>query len=76
MTPGRGKGVPWPGGARVFERMYTRLGCRGRPPHFVIEIYPYASLVNTIRLREDIARVRLSDLLGGAPLAVLEAAAG
>jgi hypothetical protein len=55
--------------------MYTRVGCQGRPPHFVVEIYPYANLVNTIRLREDIAHARLSDLLCTAPLAVLEAAA-
>ncbi len=64
-----------PGGARLFHRMYTRLGCQGRPPHFVVEFYPYANLVNTIRLREDAAHVRLSDLLRRAPLAVLEAAA-
>jgi len=55
--------------------MYTRLGCRGRPPHFVVEFYPYANLMHTIRLREDVAYVRLSDLLRAAPLAVLEAAA-
>jgi len=55
--------------------MYTRLGCRGRPPHFVVEFYPYASLVNTIRLREDAMHVRFSDLLRAAPLSVLEAAA-
>ncbi len=64
-----------PGGARVFHRMYTRLGCQGRPPHFVVEYYPYANLVNTIRLREDTAYARLSDLLRTAPLPVLEAAA-
>ena len=64
-----------PGGARLFHRMYTRLGCQGRPPHFLVEFYPYANLVNTIRLREDAAFVRLSDLLRAAPLAVLEAAA-
>jgi Protein of unknown function DUF45 len=76
VTLGRGKGAPLPGAASIFHRMHTRLGCQGRPPHFVVEIYPYANLVNTIRLREDIAHVRLSDLLGRAPLAVLEAAAG
>jgi hypothetical protein len=64
-----------PGGARVFQRMYTRLGCQGRPPHFVVEFYPYANLMHTIRLREDSAHVRLSDLLRAAPLDVLEAAA-
>jgi hypothetical protein len=55
--------------------MYTRLGCQGRPPHFVVELYPYANLTHTIRLREESADVRLSDLLRGAPLPVLEAVA-
>lgn len=63
------------GGAQVFHRMYTRLGCKGRPPHFVVEFYPYSNLVHTIRLREDSAFVRLSDILRGAPLSVMEAAA-
>ena len=64
-----------PGGARLFHRMYTRLGCQGRPPHFIVEFFPYANLVNTIRLRDDAAYVRLSDILRGAPLGVMEAAA-
>ncbi|HEX2711052.1 MAG TPA: hypothetical protein VHM88_02355 [Candidatus Acidoferrales bacterium] len=67
--------VMLPGGARLFQRMYTRLGCQGRPPHFVVEFFPYASLMHTVRLREDVAYVRLSDVLHRAPLAVLEAAA-
>jgi hypothetical protein len=64
-----------PGGIRVFQRMYTRLGCLGRPPHFVVEFHPYADLTLTIRLRDDTAYVRLSDLLHEAPLRVLESAA-
>ena len=55
--------------------MHARLGCAGRPPHFDVEFYPYASLSHTIRLRGDSAFVRLSDLLRDAPLAVLEATA-
>jgi hypothetical protein len=56
--------------------MYTRLGCHGRPPHFVVEYYPYANLMHSIRLRgEETALVRVSDLLRNAPLGVLEAAA-
>jgi hypothetical protein len=66
---------PVPGGARLFLRLYTRLGCPGRPPQFTVEFYPYANLMHTIRLREEIAYVRLSDVLRGAPLAVFEAAA-
>jgi hypothetical protein len=64
-----------PGGERVFQRIYTRLGCEGRPPHFVVEYHPYADLTHTIRLREDTAYVRLSDVLRSAPRAVIEAAA-
>jgi len=64
-----------PGGAALFQRVYTRLGCEGRPPRFRVEFYPYSSLVLTIRRREDAVYVRFSDLLQRAPLSVLEAAA-
>jgi len=64
-----------PGGAAMFQRVYTRLGCEGRPPRFRVEFYPYSSLVLTIRRREDAVYVRFSDLLQRAPLGVLEAAA-
>jgi hypothetical protein len=64
-----------PGGAALFQRVLTRLGCDGRPPRFRVEFYPYASLVLTIRRREDIVYVRFSDLLQRAPLPVLEGAA-
>jgi hypothetical protein len=64
-----------PGGAPLFQRVFTRLGCDGRPPRFRVEYYPYASLVLTIRRREDAVYVRFSDLLQRAPLEVLEGAA-
>ena len=64
-----------PGGEQLFQRIYTRLGCEGRPPRFVVEYHPYVDLTHTIRLREDTAHVRLSDALTHAPLTVLEAAA-
>lgn len=64
-----------PGGERIFHRIYTRLGCEGRPPHFVVEYHPYTDLTHTIRLREDTAHVRLSDILRDAPRSVVEAAA-
>jgi SprT-like family protein len=66
---------PVPGGAMLFQRMYTRLDCNGRPPHFHVEFFPYANLAHSIRLRHDTAHVRLSDLLQNAPLEVLESAA-
>jgi Protein of unknown function DUF45 len=64
-----------PGGASLFLRMFTRLGCQGRPPRFRVDFYPYSSLVLTIRHREEVIFVRFSDLLRRAPLAVLEGAA-
>jgi len=64
-----------PGGAPLFQRVYTRLGCDGRPPRFRVEFYPYSSLVLTIRRREEVVFVRFSDLLRRAPLPVLEGAA-
>jgi predicted metal-dependent hydrolase len=64
-----------PGGERIFHRIYTRLGCVGRPPHFIVEYHPYTDLTHTIRLREDTAHVRLSDVLRDAPASVVEAAA-
>jgi hypothetical protein len=65
----------FPGGERIFQRIFTRLGCQGRPPHFQVELYPYANLAHTMRLRNDVARVRLSDILCDAPVPVVEAAA-
>ena len=64
-----------PGGETLFQRIFTRLNCEGRPPRFKVEFYPYSSLVLTIRRREDVVYVRFSDLLHRAPLTVLEAAA-
>src|SRR6202049_1973897 len=64
-----------PGGSALFQRVFTRLGCNGRPPRFRVEFYPYSSLVLTIRRREEIVYVRFSDLLLRAPRQVLEGAA-
>lgn len=59
----------------LFQRMYTRLNCEGRPPQFTVEFYPYANLSHSIRLRQDTAFVRLSDVLENSPPEILEAAA-
>jgi hypothetical protein len=64
-----------PGGDRIFQRIFTRLGCHGRPPQFQVELYPYANLSHTLRLRQDVAYARLSDILQEAPVLVIEAAA-
>jgi predicted metal-dependent hydrolase len=75
MKSNRHKTSLVPGGSPLFQRMFTRLGCDGRPPRFRVEFYPYSSLVLTIRRREDVVCVRFSDLLRRAPLSVLEGAA-
>ena len=75
MSPKRRNATRVPGGEALFQRMFTRVGCDGRPPHFHVEFYPYSSLVLTIRRREDIYHVRFSDLLRRAPMEVLEGAA-
>jgi len=64
-----------PGGEALMQRVFTRLGCEGRPPHFHVEFYPYSSLTLTIRRRGDTMFVRFSDLLRRAPREVQEGAA-
>jgi hypothetical protein len=64
-----------PGGSALFQRIFTRLGCNGRPPRFRVEFYPYSTLMLTIRRREEAMCVRFSDLLQRAPLPVLEGGA-
>jgi hypothetical protein len=75
MRRSRSKKFLVPGGGPLFQRMFTRLGCDGRPPRFRVEYYEYSSLVLTIRRREEVVYVRFSDLLRRAPRAVLEGAA-
>ncbi|MGH9715793.1 MAG: SprT-like domain-containing protein [Candidatus Acidiferrales bacterium] len=75
MRKSLGHGRRVPGGDRIFQRIYTRLGCEGRPPQFFVDFHPYAGLTHTIRLRGDTAHVRLSDVLRCAPTTVIESAA-
>jgi predicted metal-dependent hydrolase len=44
-------------------------------PEFRAEFYPFANVNNTIRLRQAVIHVRISDLLEGAPESVIEAIA-
>ena len=64
----------FPGGSTIFQRMFTRLGCEGRPPRFQVEFYAYTNLVLTIRRREEAIYVRFSDLMRQCSLPVLEGA--
>ena len=59
----------------TFEHMYRELRPRAPAPAFDVRFFRFANLNHTIRLRQGTARVRLSDLLEGAPPSVLEAIA-
>jgi hypothetical protein len=75
LIPRRHNAERVPGGEALLQRMFTRIGCEGRPPRFEVEFYPYSSLTLTIRRREEVTYVRFSDLLQRAPIPVLEGAA-
>ena len=59
----------------IFQRSYRQLRPRAPIPEFRVEFYAFANVNSTIRLREDIVHVRISDLLEGSPDTVLEAIA-
>ncbi|HXY15536.1 MAG TPA: SprT-like domain-containing protein [Terriglobales bacterium] len=60
---------------QIFENTYRELRPRAPIPGLKIEFFAFANINNTIRLREGRLFVRLSDLLEGAPEAVLMAIA-
>ncbi|MFB3815967.1 MAG: M48 family peptidase [Terriglobales bacterium] len=55
----------------IFQEEYRVVRPRAPMPEVVVRFYPFANINNTIRLREGRLYVRLSDLLEGAPEAVL-----
>jgi predicted metal-dependent hydrolase len=59
--------------SELFHSVYRELRPRAPIPEFEVRFYPFSNLNNTIRLREGRILVRLSDLLEGAPEAVLHA---
>jgi predicted metal-dependent hydrolase len=59
----------------IFQESYRDLRPRAPMPELAIEFFAFANITNTIRLREGKLFVRLSDLLEGAPEAVLRAIA-
>ena len=59
----------------IFQDTYRELRPDSSLPELKIEFFAFANLNNTIRLREGRLLVRLSDLLEGAPDAVLRAIA-
>jgi hypothetical protein len=59
----------------IFHASYRELRPRAAMPEFRVEFYPFANVNSTIRLREGVLRVRISDLLEGAPESVIAAIA-
>jgi predicted metal-dependent hydrolase len=59
----------------IFQETYRELRPRTPLPELKIEFFAFANVNNTIRLRNGRLLVRLSDLLEGAPEAVLHAIA-
>ena len=62
-------------GKEIFREAFRALRPRTAIPEFEVVFRPYADVTNVIRVRNGKALVSLSDLLQGAPRAVLEAIA-
>ncbi|HKD85292.1 MAG TPA: SprT-like domain-containing protein [Terriglobales bacterium] len=60
---------------QIFQRTYRELRLRAPIPEFRVEFYAFTNVNSTIRLRQDVVHVRISDLLEGSPETVLEAIA-
>ena len=60
---------------QIFQETYRELRPRTPSPELRIEFFAFVNINNTIRLRNGKLLVRLSDLLEGAPEAVLRAIA-
>lgn len=60
---------------QIFQECYRELRPRAPIPPFRVSFFRFANVNNTIRLREGEALVRISDLLEGAPEAVLRSIA-
>jgi predicted metal-dependent hydrolase len=59
----------------ILHRTYRDLRPRAPLPQFRAEFYPFTNVNSTIRLREGVLHIRISDLLEGAPESVIEAIA-
>ena len=60
---------------QIFEASYRELRPRAPMPDLAVEFFAFVNINNTIRMRQGKLFVRLSDLLEGAPDAVLQAIA-
>jgi predicted metal-dependent hydrolase len=59
----------------IFQEEYRSLRPRAPMPEFHVEFFAFTHINNTIRVREERLKARLSDLLEGAPENVLRAIA-
>lgn len=59
----------------ILHQAYRQLRPRAPAPELRAEFYPFANVNNTIRLRDGVIHMRISDLLEGAPDNVIEAIA-
>jgi len=59
----------------IFQETYREMHPRTPMPELTVEFFAFVNINNTVRLREGKLLVRLSDLLEGAPEAVLRAIA-
>jgi len=61
--------------AEIYSRVFRNLKPRTRPPEVRVEFCPFANADSFIRLTEAGLRVRIADVLEGAPAPVMEALA-
>lgn len=59
----------------ILQRTYRELRPRAPIPVFHAQFYPFANINNTIRLRDGVIRLRISDLLESAPHNIIESIA-
>jgi hypothetical protein len=64
-----------PSAVDIFHRAYRELRPRAAIPEIHVRFFPFASINNTVRLREGKLYFRISDLLEAAPETVLHAIA-
>jgi len=60
---------------QIFQNTYRELRPRAPMPEFRVEFYAFTNVNSTIRLREGVMHVRVSDLLEGAPESIIKAIA-
>ena len=61
--------------SQILDEAYRELRPHTSAPPLHVRFYPFVSINNTIRLRQGELYIRLSDLLEGAPEAVLHSIA-